>query len=654
MFPRLRRFLDVRPGEGLPVLLTFLYVAVVVAAYLLAKPIRNGLFLRQYGPYALVYVYAAVPLALSMFVPAYSRIAARFGTRTVTVWTLLFFSSNVVLFWYAFHYQRFWLLPGMFYVWVNCFGIIAPVQAWSFANSLFDTRQAKRLFGLIGSGASLGAIAGGLLARVLVRRVGGTVNMMLVLAALIITAALIVLIAKLAIPRTGPAKRGRPVGRPLSSTLREITANPYLRLIATLVFLVAIATQWTAFQLSLVADARFAGNADALTRFFGTFNVVIGVLSFVVQLLVTGPALRRFGLTATILMLPLTLGFGDLLILLAPTFLSVLLTNGIDQGLRFSVDKATYELLYLPIPPVQRGQFKNAIDIVVNRVADAIGAVFLGVATRGFFMLPGLGLGLRGTAAVNLVLIAAWTAVAWRLRVEYVRTIQDSIHRHRLDTERTSTTTLDRSAAEALSARLSAPDPGDVKYALGLIEMQQTQSWHPVLRDLLLHPEAEIRRRALAILSAAGDRVIADRAEMMLRDPDLGVRTEALLYLARETGVDPLQKIQQLGEFEDFSIRAGMAAFLAAPGRAQNLDAAGAILEAMVHATGPGSARERAEAARVIAMVPDAFLPLLVTLLADSDPEVARQAIRSAREMAREELIVPLLGACCATASWRR
>ena len=74
---------------------------------------------------------------------------------------------------------------------------------------------------------------------------------------------------------------------------------------------------------------------------------------------------------------------------------------------------------------------------------------------------------------------------------------------------------------------------------------------------------------------------------MLLRDPDLGVRTEALLYLSRETGVDPLQQIEQLGDFEDFSIRAGMAAFLAAPGRAQNLDAAGVILDAMVHATAP-------------------------------------------------------------------
>jgi AAA family ATP:ADP antiporter len=176
MLPRLQRFLDVRPGESLSVLLTFFYIAIVVAAFLLAKPIRNGLFLRQYGPYALVYVYAAVPLVLSLFVPLYARVVVRFGTRTVTVGTLLFFAANVLLFWYLFSFHRFWLLPGIFYVWVNCFGVIAPVQAWSFANSLFDTRQAKRLFGLVGSGASLGAITGGVLARFLVGPVGGTVN----------------------------------------------------------------------------------------------------------------------------------------------------------------------------------------------------------------------------------------------------------------------------------------------------------------------------------------------------------------------------------------------------------------------------------------------------------------------------------------------
>ena len=647
MLQRLRRFLDVRPGEGLSVLLTFLYVATVVAAYLLAKPIRNGLFLEQYGPYSLVYVYAAVPIALTLFVPLYNRAVARMGTRLLTVATLLFFAANVLLFWYAFRFYPFRLLPGVFFVWVNCFGIIAPVQAWSFANSIFDTRQAKRLFGLIGAGASFGAITGGVLARYLVGPVGGAVNMLLVLAVLIVSAAVIVAVANTRIRRKVVTRPTAPSREPVRDAMRQIAGSPYLRLMAALVFLVAIATQWTAFQLSLVADERFAGDADALTRFFGTFNLTLGAASFLLQLLVTGPALRRFGIAVTVLVLPLSLGFGTAFIWLRAGYL----VRALHQRLRSGVPLLGRQgELRAPLPAdsagAARSRSRTRSTSSVNRVADGCGALLLGLATQGFFgWIPGLGLGLRGTAALNMIVIAMWGVVAWRLRTEYVRTIHESIHRHRLDTERAASTTIEKSAAEALRAKLAGGEASEVRYALGLLEVQQTRSWQPALRALLHHPEGDIRRRALSLLRSAGDREIGPRAVELLKDPDLGVRTEALLYLTREMHVDPLSQIQQLGDFEDFSIRAGMAAFLASPGPAQNLDAARALLEAMVKVAGPDGVRERAEAARLMALVPDAFLDLLATLVRDEDEQVAREAIRAATAITRDELIEPLVAA---------
>lgn len=631
----LRRFFDVRSGEGLPVLLAFLYIAVVVASFLLAKPIRNGLFLGEFSAYSLVYVYAAVPLALTVFVPVHSRIAARFGQRTVTIWTLVLFSSNVLLFWVAFRFFRFAALPAVFYVWVNCYGVIAPVQAWNFTNSLFDTRQARRLFGLIGAGASLGSVIAGLMALFLVEPLGGTVNMMLLLAALILLAAIIVLFASRMMRRPMSGLRKAPPRHPFQTSMRQIAASRYLRLIAALVFLVAIATQWTAFQLSLAADLRYQGNADAITRFFGTFSLVIGVGTFLLQLLVTGPALRRFGLAVTVMALPLALGFGSVLILLAPVFWTVFLTSGLDQGVRFSVDKATYELLYLPLPQSQRAPLKNTIDIAFSRFADGFGAVLLGLATQGFAMIPGLGLALRGTAAINMVVIAVWSIVAWRLRVEYVRTIRDSIHRYRMDTD--PARALDRSALDALSAKLASSHTAEVRAALDLVESRRLVSWHGPVRRLLAHDDATVRRHALAILRAAGDPTIANDAFGMLRDPDLGVRTEALLVVSRDGRIDPLQRIEALGDFEGFSIRAAMAAFFASPGCARNVDAARAIVEAMVRSEGPEGVRDRAEAARLLAVLPAGFNDLARALLADADVDVVREALRAMR--ADDELI---------------
>jgi AAA family ATP:ADP antiporter len=561
------------------------------------------------------------------------------------MWTLLFFSGNVLLFWYAFRFHRFFLLPGIFYVWVNCFGIIAPVQAWTLTNSLFDTRQAKRLFGLIGSGASLGAIAGGLLARFLVGPLGGTENLLLVLAFLIIAAAALVGVVS-ARTRAGLARRSRPAAAVrASTTFREIAASPYLRSIAALVFLMAIATQWTAFQLSVVADRRFGGDPDALTEFFGIFNVTLGVFSFLTQILLTGRLLRVWGLGVTILVLPVALAAGNALIVLAPVFWTVLVTNAWDQGLRFSVAKPSHELLYLPIAPPQRVRVKNAIEIVTSGVADAVGAVCLGLATLGFLALPGLRLDVRGIAAITLCISGAWAAVAWRLRTEYVRAIQESIHKHRIDSERLPVGNVELSATMVLTNKLVASDPDEVRYALTLLEGQQSRRWHPSLRTLLSHPDPEIRRRALALLSAGGDKEIADRVPAMLRDPDIGVRTEALLYLSREVGVDPLRQLEDLGDVEGFSIRAGTAAFLAAPGPSQNVEAARLIIEGMAANVGPDGVRDRCEAARLLSVMADSFLDLLARLIEDADPEVARHAIRSAYLLAREELLPSLLAA---------
>jgi ATP:ADP antiporter, AAA family len=646
MAQRIRRLLDIRRGEAALVTFSFAYVAVVSSAFLLAKPIRSGLFLGEYGAYALVYVYAAVPLALTVIVPLGSRMAARVGQRRMISGTLWFFCANVLLFWVLFRAGAFWVLPAVFYVWVNIFAVIAPVQAWGFVSSLFDTRQAKRLFGVIGAGASLGALSGGLMGRELVAPLGGTVNLLLVLAGLLAVAALIVTAASRRLP--GRPSRPDSIGRHVSTSLLEslgtIARSPYLRLVTAMVFLVAIATQWISFQFSLVAEARFEGDADRLTRFFSSFNIYTGLAAFAVQLFATGPVLRTLGLTVAILALPLALGGGTALILLVPGFWAVLITAGFDQGLRFSVDKASYELLYLPLTVRQRARVKAAIDMVVKGTADAVGAVVLGLATQGFLGLGGLGFGLRGTAALNLMTVGLWGVVAWRLRSAYVSAIAESIRTHRLEVERAATASVERTAASAIDAQLASLDTKEVAYALDVLEAQHASRPQNTVTALLHHPATDIRRRALRLLNESGIGGAAADVEPMIHDPDLETRTEALLYLSRHTQLDPIEAVRDLREFPEFSIRASLGAFLAAPGRAQNVEAARLILRAMITDDGPEAGRVRQEAARLVELRPEAFREELAWLLtaAEESEDVLRPAVRAAARL-RDVALAPSL-----------
>jgi AAA family ATP:ADP antiporter len=643
MGPRIRALFDIREGEGFPVLFTFLYIASVMAAVLLAKPIRNSLFLTQYGAEKLVYVYVTVPLVLSVFVPIYTSITPRFGQRTVITGTLLFFSLNALAFWYLFRFHAFHSLPGIFYVWLSCFSIIAPVQVWTFANSVFDTRQAKRLFSLIASGASIGAIAGGVLGTVLLRPLGGTVNLLILLAVVIAMAAVTVNLTRLVIPPRPSAKLLQLQRVPFRRTLQTIRGTRYLTLLAASVFLVAIVTQWSQFQLSVLAEQRYP-TKDEITRFFALFNSYLGATAFLVQLALTGTALRRFGIGFTLLLLPLSLGAGSLLIVLFPVLWSVLLTNALDQGLRFSIDKATYELLYLPLPANVKNDVKVTIDTVINRFADSAGGLLLGLATAGFpiVLLPGLGLGIRGIAALNLILIGLWATIAVALRRGYVDVIRESIQKHRIDAERSSSAVFDRSTNAILADKLKSDRPEEVLYALSLFEAQQQPGSLPAVRELLRHGDPVVRRRALAVLASASDGSIVPEVERLLTDPDLETRTDALLYLAYHTRIDPLARIEALGDFPDFSIRAGMVAFLAAPGRLQNVDAARLLLAGMVRESGPDGRRHRLEAARLIGALPDVFGDELAELLRDPDVEVVRHAIRAVGRL-KKRACLPLL-----------
>jgi AAA family ATP:ADP antiporter len=583
-------------------------------------------------------------VVLSIFVPIYTVVSGWFGQRTLITGTLLFFALNVLGFWYLFTYHPAPLLSAAFYIWVNCFGIIAPVQVWIFANSIFDTRQAKRLFGVIAGGASLGAILGGLLATTLVRPIGGPVNLLLVLAGLIGSAAVIVNLTRLVIPPRGPARQHGTPTVPLGATLGTIARTHYLALIAASVFLVAIVTQWSQFQFSLVAQARHGQDAAQLTRFFGQFNLYLGIVTLGIQLLLTGPMLRQFGVGLTIMLLPVSMAIGSTLILAAPVFWSVVLTNSFDQGLRFSIDKATYELLYLPMSPTIKSQVKVTIDTIINRCADAVGGILLGLATREgfnlfFIHLPGAGLEVRGIAAINLVFIGAWIAVATALRRGYVDVIRESIHQHRLDAERASGAVFDRSATELLASRLRQGTAEEVLYALELFESQHARVTHPAVRSLLGHEAPAVRRRALAILHAAGDSAVIPQVEALLSDPDLEVRTEALLFLTHHSQVDPLARIQELGDFADFSIRGGVIAFLARSGRWQNLDAVRVMLGTMVSETGESGKRSRLEAARLLASLPDQFADELQQLLEDDDVDVVREALRSAGRLKKRAFV---------------
>jgi len=629
------RVLQVRRGERARTAYLFLYLFLVVGSYVVTKSTRDALFLGRYPPSRLPLADMASAAAVALVMSVYLRLGSRTTVRTTLVRTLLAFSATSIAFWaLSVWVDPPWLLPVL-YVWAGVYGVLLPAQVWTLANCVMTTREAKRLVGVVGSGAICGWIVGGLLTRVSAARLGTP--------ALLLATGIALALCPLLVTATWRDRRTDLEESPADEALRESTSasggliesattvwrSPYLRAIAGVIGMSSLVTTIAAWQFRAIAKLNMP-DTDSLTAFFGTFNVYAGALSLFAQVFLTSRLLRRWGIGVTLLIVPFALTAGSAGVLVWGGLLSAVVLKGGDQVLRYSVDRSAIELLYLPVPTRQMFHAKAFIDAVVWRLGDWSGSLVV-LAAVGVF-----GATVSTISFVTMGLLIVWGAAAVVATRGYVENLRRSIHAHRLDTERMSAAVLDRSTTDVLAGALQSGSSADILYALGLLADRDVPESVDAVRPLVDHADAAVRRKAIALLAAAKDAAAVPRVEAHLADEDADVRAEALLYLTNVTDVDPLARLDDLQPMQGPSVGSAMALYLARPGPAQNLDAVRMLLQSAIARTGPDGEDARKQAALVmmslaaLPSLPTALGPALIALLTDPSADVARLALRAA------------------------
>jgi AAA family ATP:ADP antiporter len=521
------RLTSLHPGEGRKTILLALYLFLIIATYLVAKSVRDGLFLARYDVFKLPYVIIGIALAVGLFVSGYVRLAKRIEPTRLVVGTLALFISNLILFWWMIQAGISAVYP-VIYIWAGMYGAIAPAQVWTLANDIFTTREAKRTFGIVGSGGIVGAIAGSYLTRAFALKIG-TVPLLLIMAFLLFLAALLVL--ALAKHRLAPEVRleDTPAPRHLNDSLKLIARSPHLRLIAWLVFLTALATTMADYQFKAVVVDSLGGDKDKLTAFFGTFYGTVGILSLGVQFLVTSRVLRRVGLGMTILLLPLALALASVFLIPTLAMSAAILLKGSDAAMKHSIDRSSRELAYLPVNRRIKIHVKSAIDMVVDRLGDGFGGVILLILTSA------VGFGLRGIIYANLVFIALWIFVALRLKISYTRELSCSIREGQVEIGSWYEALAGAEMLGGLQEALRSGDEPRVLAALELVSSNRSLEAGTVLNHLAEHGCPEVKARAMAILLNPGESELPEGIAATFEDEDRTLFAECIEFMSADS-----------------------------------------------------------------------------------------------------------------------
>src|ERR1700678_879861 len=227
---------DVRAGEGLGAVWLTTDLAVLLGGYYLLKTVRESLILAQGGAEVKAYSSAAQAILLFGVVPVYGWIATRMNRNQLLRWTSIFFASNLLIFAYLGSRGVREAVP--YFIWVGIFNVFTVAQLWAFATDLYTEAQGKRLFPMLGVGASVGAVGGAWIAGKLIEPLGPYKVMLIAAAALCLCAALSRWAGHVISAREGEREKKKD-----TETLgprggfQLLISDPYLRLIALLTIL---------------------------------------------------------------------------------------------------------------------------------------------------------------------------------------------------------------------------------------------------------------------------------------------------------------------------------------------------------------------------------------------------------------------------------
>src|SRR6202165_817606 len=181
-----RKLVDVRKDEYSRTLFMSLYLLCVMVAYYILKPVSAAMFLNKFNIDKLPYLYILIAAGGGVLAYLYARLALRSSLTVAVSSTMLIAVVCLVALWWLMGLNLPWMLY-VFNVWVSLFSIVLISQGWLVAANVFDSREAKRLYGLLGLGAVMGAGAGSAVTTFTVKIVG-TRNLILACAVLVVLA----------------------------------------------------------------------------------------------------------------------------------------------------------------------------------------------------------------------------------------------------------------------------------------------------------------------------------------------------------------------------------------------------------------------------------------------------------------------------------
>lgn len=409
----------VAPHERKAVALAFLCNFLLLGSYYILRPVRDTVA-TVVGVGQLQQLFTATFIGTLAATAGYAALASQIRLTRLLPGTFWFWLANVALFAVLFRFspENRWL-GAAYYVWFSVTNLFMISVFWSLMVDVFSATQATRLFAFIAAGGAVGAIAGPLLTRLLVKNLGLSGLLLLAAAGFALVILLVhLLMREKARLRDLSAEAQQSTldhalpGNALEGFSQLLKSHYVLSQAAFILLMTWVNTVAYFCQTDLIARTytAIASRAQAIAD----IDLVVNIGTAAILFLGLGRIVQRFGVTVGLILNPLLLVVAFLVTALSPTLFMIQALQIVRRVAQYAIARPSREICFTVVEQSSRYKAKNVIDTAVYRFGDVSSAwVQAGVRSMGY--------GLNGAIAIGVGASLAWLAVAAFLGARYER-----------------------------------------------------------------------------------------------------------------------------------------------------------------------------------------------------------------------------------------
>ena len=410
-YANIKSKLDIPRGQISSLLKAFFFFFSVLCSWYVIRPVRNEMAV-QAGLENIPVLLSIVLLVMLIANPIYSWVVSKIKKDRIVVYVYLFFILNLLCFLLGWNFLgeagRAWIAK-VFYIWCNVYSFFVVSVFWVAMINFFQSHEAKKYFGFISAGGSLGAFTGSSIARYFSTEFCGLSDWgpfsLIVVSIVALSIAMILSLGfKPKVNHLSNMEEPEEiVGGTWVDPFRSIFSAPSVRNL-TLYIILWTALMTIGWMVALGIVENWSSDSCERTAFFARIEQIVTPLTLICQFFVTSYILRKIGVAAVLIAYGFLLFAGLVVYSTFPELTTVIIVVCILRVFEYGLNKPARETIFTVLKKQERYKSTVFMDTFFARSGEAMGSWF---AVKGMLIL-GLSSLSAAWGALPLAALLSW------------------------------------------------------------------------------------------------------------------------------------------------------------------------------------------------------------------------------------------------------